>query len=255
MDAPLPKNVYENLEEAYVRLNHTVVLYEGEPYRVVGITNHRADDIFRVYLWPIENQGPPPSFISNYAIGSPDLGRAFDEYMTGNKETPLLRKMANSPGFNRFRPFPLGMWNATPDVGVYYMERIPARHREQGLTRAHVQITQLSVDQSKNKTMSLQTHLVGSGIRDCIVGKHPTLKECLENLNDPKIANHAAAFHRYMAVLRGPIDLMFLAHKKDIVGYFIDPKKETSVILSKRFEYLKETFQETGLFKSINIGG
>jgi hypothetical protein len=43
----------------------------------------------------------------------------------------ILRKQMNSPLFNKFRPYPLGMCN-TKGQRAYYLERQPNRKTEQG---------------------------------------------------------------------------------------------------------------------------
>jgi hypothetical protein len=44
-------NFYENIKEARMRLKGTIVLYEGIPYRVLAIADHKGP-VFRIYLNP-----------------------------------------------------------------------------------------------------------------------------------------------------------------------------------------------------------
>jgi hypothetical protein len=43
-------NTFETVKEAMMRLRRTVVVYDGQPFVVLCITNHKADGIFRIYL-------------------------------------------------------------------------------------------------------------------------------------------------------------------------------------------------------------
>jgi hypothetical protein len=70
-----------------------------------------------------------------------------------NKGHPIIRKTMNSPKFNKFRPFPLGMCNS--NGRCYFLERQPLRPKvEQGLIRSMVtekQITLAEVIDTKGK--------------------------------------------------------------------------------------------------------
>lgn len=252
-------NFYETIKEASMRLDHTVVLYDGEPYYVLCVTDHNPDGIFRVYLDPIRPDGrltiqeltntPEEAVPYTWSMppgSAPSRGQKMDEYLTNNPKTRIIRKMANSPLFGKFRPFPLGMCNAGKDA--YYIERTPNRATQQGLT----------------DTMMVQQKLVltpePGGMRpaggryspipctsnyfyDCVKGNYPDVKECLEALQDPDTTNTAVGFNRVMALVRGPLNTIFLAYKGEIVGML--PYNDLSCLrLSKNFSFVREVVQE-----------
>src|SRR3546814_5918592 len=43
-------NFYETVKEADMRLRHTLVMYDGEPYYVLLISDHKKDGVFRIYM-------------------------------------------------------------------------------------------------------------------------------------------------------------------------------------------------------------
>jgi hypothetical protein len=245
------KNFYENMAEAQYRLVGTIVLYDGEPYSVVAITDHKPDGIFRVYLWPIKNNKQPyPPYTQEHLAGSAAQATYLDTFLETDpgKNSGMLRKHINSPSFNKFRPFLLGMINQGGHT--YYLEREPQRIREQGLTRAHVTCTTVSLSSSPVAGGRWHNGLHGPEFRDCIVGAHPTVKEVIEGLRDPSTDNDAVAFHRDMALVRAPLDMMFLNVKGNTVGMLEGTK---DVRLSKKFGYLKESIESSSSFDRVLV--
>ena len=247
-------NFYETLKEASMRLRRTVVLYDGEPYEVMAITNHKPDGIFRVYLWPIgrhpEPERPQPQ---NYSPESASVGPYLDEWMLGaGKNSGLLRKMMNSPMFNKFRPYPLGMCNLKGE-GAFYLERQPNRKSEQGLIGTMLYETPVSTAVSRNNTMKrvgLTVSIYGEAFRQCVLGKYPSAAECLTNLTDPEVVNDAAAFSRSFAFVRGPLEMLFLFYKTDVVGLL--PNGDFSLLkLGREFGFVREAIEELNLFQII----
>lgn len=256
-------NFFETINEAYMRLRSTFVLYDGEPYNVLCITNHKEDGIWRIYLDPIgegedkmayNTVNPPPC--DNYPSDHPSLGPEMDKWMDkmnlgGMPGTKVVRKMMNSPKFNKFRPYPLGMCNF--NGSVYYLERQPTRRTEQGLTHGMItsQEVNLGPDNSKKSlNRSRMLDIYGPSFRACIKGEHPTAQECLDNLNDPDILNDAAAFHRQFAFVRGPLGMIFLAYKADIIGVL--PNKDLSALrLGRDFRHTREVVEILDIFGSV----
>lgn len=245
-------NFYENLEEASKRLSGTYVLYDGRPYRILTITNHKTDGIFRAYLLPLGDK--EIDYIPDYDMfseGSPDQAKYLDEWMEKNSEAGVLRKHLNSPLFNRFRPYPLGMCNYKGYA--LYLERQPMRPRmEQGLVPSGIVESPLSLLKTGNGRLSsgTQVKLNSDAFRDCVLGVHPSAQECVERLNDSRCGNDAVAFDRYFALVRGPVDMTFLAYKGDVIGLLPD-NNLSSVRLSKKFSYAKEVVQELGVFQNV----
>ena len=119
------KNFYENQKEATMRLVSTIVCYDGIPCQVLAITAHKPDGIFRVYLDPIgqEHGGPARPDIDGVPRDHTGLGAIMDNFMDKHPGHLLMRKHMNSPAFNKYRPFPLGMLNVSGKT--FYMERQP----------------------------------------------------------------------------------------------------------------------------------
>ncbi len=242
-------NFYENLTEALARLKNTVVLYEGEPYYVWTITDHKGDGKFRVYMTPVEHlENTTLNALNHLPHGHSGLGQLIDEEMAASPEKKILRKMMNSPGFNRFRPFPLGMMNSGENA--IYIERVPSRPKmEQGLQTNMLSGTLLSASPSnlsRHVVMSLYTER----FKDCVKGRHPTPNEVLIKLTSKEFKNESVAFHREFALVLGPIETLFLAYKQDVVGA-LPHGDYTSVKLGRKFHHLKEVVEELRLFYRI----
>lgn len=249
-------NFYENLEEAHRRLLNTVVSYDGDPMHVMAITNHKADGIFRMYLWPVQHpvrdfqaKGEYPRW-NDFGAGSADQGAYLDKFMTEHPTGPTLRKHANSPLFNKYRPFPLGMLN-NPGARAVYLERSPERRTYQGLIKSMVDAHYVSVDMDKRPSRYDGT-LGGPEFFDCVKGNYPSAAECLENLRDPQVENSSVGFTRNFAFTRGPMDTIFLVHKTEVVG-FVPATQRPELELGKKFSYLKETVEETRQFADIRV--
>ena len=260
-------NFFETVNEAYMRLRGTFVLYDGEPYTVLCITNHKDDGIWRIYLDPLgygkdqlayNMANPPPC--GNCTSDYPGLGAEMDKWLD-KMQTPeqggtgpgtkVIRKMMNSPKFNKFRPYPLGMCNF--DGRVYYLERQPTRKSEQGLTHGMISsqdVNLLPTNDKQRLGRSGMVDLYGPSFLACIKGDHPSAQECLDNLQDPEIANDAAAFHRQFALVRGPLGMIFLAYKADIIGVL--PNKDLSVLrVGRDFRHTREVVEILGTFGTV----
>lgn len=251
-------NFYENIQEARSRLNRTVVLYGDEPCQVLAITDHKGDGIFRMWLQPIglsEEQKkvayPFHSIAVNHTPDFPALGEMLDAELEKAPDCGIMRKHMNSPKFNRFRPFPLGMCNV--GTQTYYVERQPIRPRmEQGLIKSALYETLITAGsrQDNPKRPPETVSLLSPAFKDCILGDHHSAKEVLRALLDPRIANDAHAFHREFALVRGPLDMIFLAYRTEIIGML--PKSNFDYVrLGRNFLHCKEVVEELDLFQNI----
>lgn len=243
------KNFYETTKEANMRLRGTIILYDGIPYYVLGVSDHKSDGIFRIYLDNATDlamykyDGIPQ--ISNQDYNA--WGVRMDKFMETTPQANILRKQMNSPLFNRFRPFPLGMVNIEGTVA--YTQRHPTRRTEQGLTDTMLVSSRLSLSGSRGDG-GIRIPIFSKELMACIVGQYPSYVEVIENLYDPAVTNLGAAFHRDFAVLRGPLNVMFLAYKNDVIGV-IDSNNIHSVRLDKKFVYCKEVVESLNLFSNI----
>lgn len=253
-------NFYESLAEASMRLRNAVIMYDGEPYYCLGVTNHKPNGIFRIYLTPTGQEtddgmvsavGVTPDFNLGPNNG-PGVGTAMDEWMEAKKGHKVIRKEMNSPLFNKFRPFPLGMINTKGSV--FYVERHPTRRTEQGLKQDMLTSKVLTAggeEPPKVKSYGrMNVDMLGKEFRATVLGEYPSAQECLDNLLNPKIVNEAAAFHRDFALVRGAVDMIFLAYKEDIVGSLPKDSLE-EVVLGRRFRHVREAVSDLRLFKSI----
>lgn len=251
-------NFYESLKEAHMRILSTVVLYDGEPYYVLAVTDHRDDGVFRVYMDPL---GRPEGMVHQnvhvpyewHDDGITSRGQAMDKWMDKKENTGIIRKSMDSPKFDKFRPFPLGMCNF--QGRVYFIERAPTRHTQQGLTQSMLTGTTMNLTNQSVGNGGLSRHnmpnIFSLEMYQTIKGMYPDAKECLEKLNDPLVGNEGAAFHRNFCFIRGPLDMMFLGYKEDIVGHL--PHGDTDELcLGRDFSHVREAIAELELFTNIN---
>lgn len=248
-------NFYESLPEAKMRIEGTVVLYDSDPYYVLCVCESHTDDgIFRVYLDPLPT-GPGESMShERFSIpytwhdepGMPRSKKMAMWYDEGGKSTTnVVRKKMNSPLFNRFRPFPLGMVYHH-DI-VTYTERKPCRYTQQGLIDSMLSFHAITagLPSRAGKPSMLSYHL-----RNTIKGVYPTFEECQQALSDDKVSNTAAAFHRDFALVKGPLGLLYLAYKQDLVG-FLPAGQGREVKLGAQFTHLREVVTEVGLTTTV----
>lgn len=251
------KNFFETVEEANMRLKGTIVLYAGMPYHVWAITNHKADGIFRIYLSSLKTvgEGWSPQAVNHFPIGSPALGPELDKYVDGDLKDPnypVLRKNMDSPKFDNYRPFPLGMLNQAGRA--IYIERSPNRPKtEQGLTTGQLRQTVISIE-SKGAIPTPNGNypsIYTEEFRDCILGQYPSPKECLDGLLSDKNVNTSVAFHRNFALVKGPINTIFLAYKGNVVGLLIR-NNYSEIRLGGDFKHVKEAIAELNLFSVVS---
>lgn len=254
---PALPNFYENLKEANMRLKGTIVLYDNEPYYVMCITNHKPDGIFRVWLDPIgreegmnihrEGAARPPfdQYTTEDHPGG-NLGANMDAWFAKNPKSGVERKMMNSPKFNKFRPFPMGMVNINGRTN--FVERHPTRKVEQGLTKAAVTEKNVGISQA----LEVKTDILSPQFRQCILGQYPDKKECLERMVDPKVGNKAVGFDRNFALVRGPLNTLFIGYKADVVGFLPD-NDLSSIRLGRQFAHTKEAIGDLGVFGKIIV--
>lgn len=246
-------NFYQQFKEAEMRIANTIVMYDNEPHYVYCLANHKPDGIFRVYMEKLNSEGKYECHYNNipYALGPTHRGPEMDKYLDNTKNTKIVRKMMNSPSFNKFRPFPLGMVNR--DGRTFYLQRSPTRHTQQGLLAQAIASEPVSLEAPTKFTRS-----IGSGgynwdnpsLYDVIMGIYPTFSESLIQMRSKECTNQSVAFSRDFALLRGPIDLLFLAYKSQIIGLIPEDTLPT-VTLSSSHKHLKELVGELKAFKKI----
>lgn len=249
---PAFNNFFETLKEAHMRLLRTVVLYDKTPCHVFAISDHIKDGIFRIYLEPIgfdpNAKRALPAYM-NYSSEGPEIGPYIDGWMAEHPGSSIMRKQMNSPLFNKYRPFPLGMVNQ--NGSVFYVERQPTRSTWQGLTKSAIEEKRITLGEQVPQPRGLNTiDFTGEAFRDCIIGSYPDPDECLKNLLSDDYENDAVAFDRSFAFVRGPIGMVFLAYKGDIVGVLPNGTKEP-LRLGKAYKHVREVAEGLKFFGSI----
>ncbi len=250
-------NFFENLKEAHMRLKDTVVVYDGKPYYVLTICDHKPDGVFRIYL---DDCTRPDGLAMNrhsipyewYDEEDMSRGDKMDEWLEKYPDEGVIRKMMNSPKFSKFRPFPLGMCNNRGEV--IYIERTPTRYTQQGLTPQMLNYTHLTAAGPVNAGLrhAMIPNLFSFAFSQMVMGNYPDPKECIKNLCDPDISNSGMAFNRSFSFVRGPVGLLFLSYKQDVVGYM--PNADLScVTLASKFKHCKEVVSELELFEDIRF--
>jgi hypothetical protein len=260
------KNFYENVQEANLRLRQTVVWYDGPgeqgPYHVLIITGDTGDE-YKIYmkkigekLHSIPNEYSPDQHYSSNVSGA---GEKMDDYMKRHPTCGIVRKDLSSPYFKGFRPFPLGMMNLVRkdksgkniDCETSYLERTPNRLTQQGLIRSMITFLPVTAAMSRPpQQIDRYFDMFSEDFYDCIMGNYPSVDTCLSKLTDVKIANEAAAFHRYFALVKGPIGMIFLSYKGEIVG-LLDNKNLSSVTVDRDYRYTKEAIADLHVFNNI----
>ncbi len=206
---------YERLEDARMRLRHTVVLYDGAPYYIREITTGTGDD------------GPYRVHADALPLSAADVRNA------GRGEDADIRKYISSKNFD-IAPFRMGFVNAK--TGCFYVSRLPARQQKQGLGSENVQMTT-----PLGQRIPFATLLTTPEVLAMVNGNYPNLKQALAALEKmPSIA-----ICRDVALVKDEVldCLVYVYHKTTKVGLLSDNKAK----LGKAFAYLNETISECGL--------
>ena len=249
-------NFYEDIPEAQKRLSNTVVLYDGKPYYVLAITNHKTDGKFRIYMDALKEEGPMASKtvdIPFHGHGCNDTGSNMDKWLDKHPDKGIIRKRMDSALFNKYRPFPLGMCNFGDFV--FHLERSPTRHTQQGLTSSMIQCRQLSVTDNQSSGRGGRgnpINILSNEMYSTIINDYPDINECLSVLHSDEYSTKGAAFHRNFALLSGPMGILFLAYKDEIIGML--PTGDLSkASISKKFKHTVEAVEELGYFAQVDI--
>ena len=261
-------NFYETVAEATMRLRHTLVMYDNEPYTVIAVCDalHFNDGIFRLYL---EAYSPSSPSIMNpteqsdlespyhkVSTDSPDFHKRMDAWLEKQTKFKIIRRTMNSPAFNKFRPFPLGMVNSKGHL--YYIERAPKRKSEQGLLRSQCISSEIiipqngSMDETSAPKVDNSTVWSAKGFVDMLKGQYPTIDECFEKLKTPVCLNVGAAWCRKFGLVRGPANTLFLGSGVGIIGMFPD-NNPSRLYLSEDYVWMKESILEESSLKHTAI--
>jgi len=261
-------NFYENIPEAKIRLENTIVLYDGIPYYLFHVSDYKQDGKFRVFLDNYKGGLTARHRLSDFPRPSnynpENYAEVFDMWATGRGDIGIIRKEMGSPKFNKFRPFPLG--NLNTNGGVVYSERTPTRNTFQGLKESMVTgcLVQPIPDVSGRNRNPIKSAMLGDSnvyvnvdiygadFYDCMMNNYPTPQEILESFKDPEVTNLGVAFHREFSIFRGPLDMLLLCYQNEGIGILADGDM-SKLIIGNKFSYLLETIQELSCFQSIVV--
>lgn len=210
---------YENVGDAQMRLQGSVVLYDGEPVYIREVTQVGAGDpkgdVFRVYAEPLP-------------LTSRERNRE-DEF----------RKFISSKKFD-MAPFPMGFMNWNGDA--VYIHRRARRQQRQGFSEGTFGAD--FVSQNPNGTgINFGTCVKSKEFVDCIKGKYPSVSDATKIIMNDKA--RSVAFSRTFALVRDLelVDLIYLYHKQEKVGFITGD----ALKLSKVGQCLKESLREVGV--------
>ena len=216
---------YETVGDAGMRLNNTVVLYDGVPHYVDTVDHPPEGDrkeIFRVCCRPLPLK-----------LEDPAQGR--------------IRKYISSKKFD-LAPFPMGFINT--DRGAVYASRAPTRQQSQGLCSKNlltelVPSPEIGPGQIKPKqALDFNTLIHSQRAADAFAGKYPSFKEAAaETAKGLK----SVAFNREFAIACDPElpFLLYLYHKLVKVG--VADADTATVRLGPKRKCLTEMLTELGV--------
>lgn len=217
----LKGTAYETVEEAHMRLQGSVVLYDGEPVYITAVKAvERQDegggrDIFRVYAVPLP------------------YGKA-DDVRNGNDKQ--FRKYISSKKFD-LSPFPMGWCSYGRDA--YYLSRIPARQARQGLTSGNLKISAIGGRPIKADYNSLVS---SEEFKRCVTGKYEDVEIALARLNGLGDDVVVPVGRSFAFVKDVDIGLVYLYHKNTKCGFTFGTNK--GFTLPDKYKFLREEAEE-----------
>lgn len=248
------ENFYETVKESTIRLRNTVVTYDGEPYNVICIAKDPEDGLFRIYLEEIGKKAGHAIFdkYSSVPVDVADEVRKehMDAWMRAHPDPDdlIIRKKMNSPAFNKFRPFDLGMANI--NGSAYFIERAPQRHTQQGLTNSMLSMSPVG----SNNISKVRPSVVSDYMKDCIKGVYPSFNESLAAVLDPDIQNTSVAFSREFAIVLGAAETPFLSYQTNICGLIAKGLgNDVVTTLGRKYHHLKEKIEGLGIFSTVGL--
>jgi hypothetical protein len=204
---------YENVADAQMRLQGTVVLYENHPVFIREVAavgqGDPKEDIFRVYI----------------------------QQLPLDRQRDAERKFISSKKFD-MAPFPMGFLNYQGNV--YYASRVPRRQQRQGLSEGTFSCnpTGVSLPPLPFGTATGLPEFV-----DMVEGRYPSFNDAVRQIEHGEAGG--VAFSRSFAIVADSEmpDLAYLYFKKDRVGFLMEERLK----LSKQGKCLSEQLREAGV--------
>lgn len=249
------KSLYETMEEATMRLKDSIVMYDKKPHWVITAADSHPDGVLRLYLVPYD-KNLDYWFSHNTApcswFNEGELTRRvkMDAYIKANPIFGIIRKRINSSKFNSFRPFPLGMMKLSKDA-VFYAQRAPVRHTYQGLKFSAIMGYHFSgenlVENPTPTRIDRVSRVYSKGMEDMFLGLYPSYEEVLEKFASGEAT---APLNRDFCLIRGPLNIKYLAYQCSIVGVLPD-SRTVQVPLDRA--YLTEVISGLNIFQEILV--
>ena len=210
---------WTDLDQAQQRLQHSIVLYDGQPVYIDRVEAHE-DGVPRGLIREIGDDGA------------------------------TSRKKLNSPKFNRFRSMPnLGWVNPAAGVsryGALYLTRRAVTTRTHGLSVNNVLVENPRFDETgyvgmQGGNYSFANLMFNKGFLDSHNNSFPSLESILQQIQNKS----AIAFSRKLCVIRDGDGLRWLFHNKTRIGVFTGVD---ALSLISRYNYLREEIMAEPLF-------
>lgn len=199
-------------EDKVRRIGNTICTYKGMPVAVMGRTQ-----------WRDRPLGEEDVYVSK------TLARGNNMYDPASWDVVKY----TSPDFSD-RTFPLGYMNYGGQA--YYLSRSPVQQQSQGLTRGVIN----SIPAVQNLPIFSQE------MEDCILGKYPTLSECLSTLGKG-YSTKSMAFSRDFAVAKIGRAWFILSYKGREIGIKATNENNFSVWKHRDNKIITRLLDEQGV--------
>jgi len=221
----MPKDTgffFADIEQASLRLNGAVILFEGEPHYVADVRD--VDGIPEARMWklPVNLNEPPSRYV---------------------------KKLLTDKGFGKFQPINPGMINffeGCPFTGrvtyhASYLERVPVRRTKQGLSRENTSIL------NPKDTIDFRGLVSSESFCFMVENKYPEYSEAVSSLvTDSSIA----VTNKYSVGINSKSVPTIMKMTKP-VGMF---RGNDELLLYPKYSYLREEIlEETNLPNNIGI--
>jgi hypothetical protein len=247
----MPLNIaFESIDETQMRLEGTIVRYDGVPVYVNQVSGH-DDGNARVHLKAL------PITDGQDLYRDEDSGGSFRPLprRSSSAEAPppppaeptpqrTIRKVINSPKLD-MEPLELGYFN-TPN-GVYHASRMPTRKYKQGLSSQNCLISSTDPNVGSRYSFSHVTQM--QGFFDMLVGNYSSLRGALQQLQTNPGLNCVAVHYEYY-IRRHPLGLYFLHNSQTEIGVCTDADW-SGLRIAKDYKYLREVL--TKIFPTTSL--
>lgn len=200
---------YETLEEIKMRLESSVVLYDGAPVYITRVAAPEADD-------------------------KKEISRVFFRELPYEPDGRDIRKFLSSRKFDLNIPN-LGYINHRGRA--LYLTRAPVRQYSQGLCNKNTTVMELG---GRRSEWSFNDIIRGDGLANLLKGSYPSFKEAGEILNEK---TQSVAISKSFAVnIDNDLDVLMMSYKGTKCGLAF--KGERAIRLSPKFHFLKNEAEE-----------